>query len=65
MWVKNCAIRRDRLGGAHCDSIFDHFIFGSPRSNLYHGSERECLIDKLLARIHYIIAMIGWTGLAP
>ena len=27
--------------------------------------ERELLIDILLVRIHYIIVMIKWTGLAP
>ena len=27
--------------------------------------EREFFIDKLLVRIHLIIVMIRWTGLAP
>jgi len=27
--------------------------------------EREFFIDNLLARIHFIIVMIRWTGLAP
>jgi len=27
--------------------------------------EREFFIDNLLVRIHFIIVMIGWTGLAP
>jgi len=27
--------------------------------------ERELFIDKLLVRIHFIIVMIRWTGLAP
>ena len=27
--------------------------------------ERECFIDNLLVRIHFIIEMIWWTGLAP
>ena len=27
--------------------------------------EREFFIDNLLVRIHYIIEMIKWTGLAP
>ena len=26
---------------------------------------RECFIDNLLVRIHFIIVMIRWTGLAP
>ena len=27
--------------------------------------EREFFIDNLLVRIHFIIVMIQWTGLAP
>jgi len=27
--------------------------------------EREFFIDNLLVRIHFIIKMIWWTGLAP
>jgi len=27
--------------------------------------QREVFIDNLLVRIHFIIAMIRWTGLAP
>ena len=27
--------------------------------------EREFFIDNLLVRIHFIIVMIKWTGLAP
>ena len=27
--------------------------------------QREFFIDDLLVRIHFIIVMIGWTGLAP
>ena len=30
-----------------------------------HTPEREFFIDNLLARIHFIIVMIWWTGLAP
>ena len=29
------------------------------------GREREFFIDNLLLRIHFIIEMIWWTGLAP
>jgi len=29
------------------------------------GPERELFIDNLLVRIHFIIEMIRWTGLAP
>ena len=28
-------------------------------------AEREFFIDNLLVRIHYIIVIIKWTGLAP
>jgi len=27
--------------------------------------EREFFIDNLLVRVHFIIEMIWWTGLAP
>jgi len=30
-----------------------------------HESEREFFIDNLLVRIHFIIVMFSWTGLAP
>jgi len=30
-----------------------------------HQSEREFFIDNLLVRIHFIIVMIRWSGLAP
>ena len=30
-----------------------------------HGTQREVFIDHLLVRIHCIIVMIRWTGLAP
>jgi len=29
------------------------------------AAERERVIDNLLVRIHFIIVMIKWTGLAP
>ena len=29
------------------------------------GADREFLIDNLLVRVHCIIVMIQWTGLAP
>jgi len=29
------------------------------------GQEREFFIDNLLVRIHFIIVMTRWTGLAP
>jgi len=28
-------------------------------------AERELFIDNLLVRIHFIVVMIRWTGLAP
>jgi len=37
-----------------------------PRDALpLRGGEREFFIDNLLVRIHFIIVMIRWTGLAP
>ena len=39
---------------------------GQPvRVLLVPAKEREFFIDNLLVRIHYIIVMIKWTGLAP
>ena len=35
------------------------------RDKCWEGSEREFFIDDLLVRIHFIIVMIRWTGLAP
>ena len=35
------------------------------RSQLQNASARELFIDNLLVRIHLIIVMIRWTGLAP
>jgi len=33
--------------------------------NRWGKVEREFFIDNLLVRIHFIIVMIRWTGLAP
>jgi len=40
---------------------------GVPRGLRIQGwcKEREFFIDNLLVRIHFIIVMIKWTGLAP
>ena len=42
---------------------------GKPASPPQHASgrnrEREFFIDNLLVRIHWIIVMMRWTGLAP
>ena len=37
----------------------------SCKQSLERFSEREFFIDNLLVRIHFIIVMIRWTGLAP
>jgi len=37
----------------------------SPVSDKWVVEEREFFIDNLLVRIHFIIEMIWWTGLAP
>ena len=34
-------------------------------SPLIFAQQREFCIGNLLVRIHFIIVMIGWTGLAP
>jgi len=38
---------------------------GPLRGRTIPGAEREFFIDNLLVRIHFIIMMIRWTGLAP
>ena len=38
---------------------------GKPRNVVGPCHEREFFIDSLLVRIHSIIEMIWWTGLAP
>ena len=49
------APRAPRLAGGHRPRG------GPPRT----PGEREFFIDNLLVRIHFIIEMIWWTGLAP
>ena len=39
--------------------------FGSPLIEQIDTWESESTIDNLLVRIHVIIKMIKWTGLAP
>ena len=36
-----------------------------PNTRIPPLEEREFFIDNLLVRIHFIIEMIWWTGLAP
>jgi len=36
-----------------------------PKDPHAHAQVREFFIDNLLVRIHFIIVMIWWTGLAP
>ena len=38
---------------------------GLPTKMCHAAGEREFFIDNLLVRIHFIIVMIRWTGLAP
>ena len=40
-------------------------LFGRFLQRPSTSSEREFVIDNLLVRIHFIIVMIRWTGLAP
>ena len=50
------------------DEVFDDGHVALP-ARVVDGSaplpEREFFIDNLLVRIHFIIVMIRWTGLAP
>ena len=38
---------------------------GSTFDEITRSTRQRFLIDNLLVRIHVIIVMIGWTGLAP
>jgi len=42
--------------------VYEEYV---PTLLLRAGAEREFCIDNLLVRIHFIIVMIRWTGLAP
>ena len=42
-----------------------HFYTSKPSGETPDPKEAEFLIDNLLVRIHSIIEMIWWTGLAP
>ena len=46
-------------------TVHPHTPNPKPEPYTWHGGEREFCIDNLLVRIHYIIEMIWWTGLAP
>ena len=48
-------------GGLVLDCVLASKALGRPEV----PREREFFIDNLLVRIHYIIAKIRWTGLAP
>ena len=45
------------------DRVVEPWKLALPRST--HLPEREFFIDNLLVRIHFIIVIIRWTGLAP
>jgi len=49
--------------GAAYSQVFTVFFFVP--SQVLPVQERELFIDNLLVRIHFIIEMIWWTGLAP
>jgi len=51
---------------AHDQALFDRaHLPGWREHRLWERREIEFFIDNLLVRIHFIIAMIKWTGLAP
>ena len=55
-------LSRSLAGGGGGSSRAKRFVFW--RGNEPHN-ERDLCIDNLLVRIHFIIVMIGCTGLAP
>jgi len=57
-WRRKCGVRvlmRSLLESREC--VLRVFSVSS--------SEREFFVDNLLVRIHFIMVMIRWTGLAP
>ena len=56
------SLRRRIRTGLVEDTIF--FRSTAVLSTCGCGLEREFFIENLLVRIHFIIVMIGWTGLA-
>ena len=62
--------RRARLGAGAAHSVLargEGLVFASRRAApaASPAADREFFIDNLLVRIHVIIVMIRWTGLAP
>jgi len=55
--------RKEAAGGSDADAGLPVCIHFSRYPVVV--SEREFFIDNLLVRIHCIIVMIRWTGLAP
>ena len=47
--------------------LINPFLLNADGRQVARGSpsERELFIDNLMVRIHFIIEMIWWTGLAP
>ena len=45
--------------------IFPYLWAPKRRRRPCSRSERESFIDNLLVRIHFIIVMVRWTGIAP
>jgi len=43
----------------------EHELSAMVLEGLLADAERDLFIDSLLLRIHFIIVMIGWTGLTP
>jgi len=71
-WLIVFQIARQNTAGPHSDFKVDESSHKSVswyrRNIVAHGNgsrEREFFIDDLLVRIHFIIVMIRWTGLAP
>jgi len=63
---------RPVVGEAVVEPLVDHVALWEPyfqgvgsRVSGMGPREREFFIDNLLVRIHFIIEMIWWTGLAP
>jgi len=54
-------VRREKKRERERDREGENMAMSSRRA----GYEREFFIDNLVVRIHFIIVMVGLTGLAP
>ena len=59
------AVRRGADGGRNPGRDLDARVHDLRRVRCPRLLKREFFVDNLLVRIHYIIVMVKWAGLAP